>query len=120
MPQAHTNHIVAETFAFNLLLGSHWPPSREAMARAEQVAVELGLAPLLQAMPAGMNQVVGDNGWRLCAGERARVFLARGLLQNPGLLVVDEVLAPLDPHTAHRVLDTMDQRARKLLLITHE
>jgi ATP-binding cassette subfamily B protein len=120
IPQAHTNHIVAETLAFNLLLGSHWPPSREALVRAEQVAKELGLAPLLDAMPAGMNQVVGDNGWRLSAGERARVFLARGLLQNPGLLIVDEVLAPLDPHTAHRVLDCMDQRARKLLLITHE
>lgn len=120
IPQAHTNHIVAETFAFNLLLGSHWPPSREDLVRAEQIAVELGLAPLLHAMPAGMNQVVGDNGWRLSAGERARVFLARGLLQNPGLLIVDEVLAPLDPHTAHRVLDCMDQRARKLLLITHE
>ena len=120
IPQAHTNHIVAETFAFNLLLGSHWPPSREDLVRAEQVAIELGLAPLLQSMPAGMNQVVGDNGWRLSAGERARVFVARGLLQNPGLLIVDEVLAPLDPHTAHRVLDCMDQRARKLLLITHE
>ncbi len=120
IPQAHTNHIVSETFAFNLLLGSHWPPAPQAMAKAAELAVALGLGPLLATMPAGMNQVVGDNGWRLSAGERSRVFLARGLLQDPNLLVIDEVLAPLDPDTAHRVLDVIERQGRKILLIAHE
>ena len=118
-PQAHTNHIVTETLAFNLLMGTSWPPLPPDLARAQAVLEELGLGALLERMPAGIMQVVGDNGWRLSQGERLRVFVARGILQDARLLIVDEPLASLDPQTAHRVLDVLEQRAQKLMLISH-
>ena len=43
----------------------------------------LGLDALLERMPAGMMQMVGEGGWALSQGEKARLFIARGILQAP-------------------------------------
>jgi len=51
-PQFHENHVLAETFAFNLLMGRRWPPHEEDMVEASAICRELGLAPLLSKMPA--------------------------------------------------------------------
>ena len=52
-PQFHENHVMAETFAFNLLMGRRWPPSVEDLREAETICRELGLGDLLERMPAG-------------------------------------------------------------------
>ena len=70
-------------------------------------------------MPAGMMQMVGEGGWRLSQGEQARLFLARGILQGSRLLVVDELLAPLDPATGLDVLKTVEALPSQLVLIAH-
>ena len=119
VPQAGDNHVVTDTFAFNLLMGRSWPPSRHDLAAAARIVEELGLGEVLQAMPAGLGQIIGENGWRLSQGERSRVFLARALLQSPSLLIADEVLSALDPQTAHRVLDCIESHSDKLILIAH-
>ncbi len=59
------------------------------------------LGPLLQRMPAGLGQTIGETGWRLSQGERARVCcLARALLADHDVLILDEPLGALDPQTA--------------------
>jgi ATP-binding cassette subfamily B protein len=40
----------------------------------------LGLGPLLEGMPAGLQQMVGETGWQLSHGERGRLYVARALL----------------------------------------
>ena len=72
-PQFHENHVLTETFAFNLLMGKRWPPEDGDLAEAEQVCRELGLGELLQRMPSGLQQIVGENGWQLSHGERSRL-----------------------------------------------
>jgi ATP-binding cassette subfamily B protein len=118
-PQYHENHIFTGSLAFNLLMGRAWPPTARDMAEAAAVCGELGLGGLLQRMPAGLEQIVGDTGWQLSQGERSRVFLARALLQNPELVVLDESFAALDPVNLRQCLECVLRRAETLLVVAH-
>ena len=118
-PQFHQNHVLAETFAFNLLMGRRWPPQLEDLAEAETVCRELGLGNLLDRMPAGMMQQVGETGWPLSHGERSRLYIARALLQRAELIVLDESFAALDPENLRRALRCVFERAATLLVIAH-
>lgn len=118
-PQFHANHVLIGTFAFNLLMGRPWPPTAEDMHAAEKLCRELGLGPLLERMPAGMLQMVGETGWQLSHGERSRLYLARALLQGADLLVLDESFGALDPETLELSLRCVLERARALLVIAH-
>jgi ATP-binding cassette subfamily B protein len=70
-------------------------------------------------MPSGVLQSVGETGWQLSHGERSRLFLARALLQNPDVLILDESFAQLDPETMGLALDAVVARAPAILLIAH-
>ena len=118
-PQLHENHVLTETLAFNLLLGRGWPPAPGDLAEAEAACHALGLGDLLARMPAGVLEVVGEGGWRLSHGERARVLLARALLQDARVLVVDEGLASLDPDTLQVVLKCLAERSEAVITIAH-
>jgi ATP-binding cassette subfamily B protein len=118
-PQFHENHVLTESFAFNLLMGRRWPPSSEDLQEAEMVCQELGLDELLQHMPAGLMQMVGETGWQLSHGERSRMFIARALLQGADLIILDESFAALDPETLRRCLECVLKRAPTLMVIAH-
>lgn len=118
-PQFHENHIFGGSLAFNLLMGRDWPPSASDLQQAGEVCEELGLGDLLQRMPAGLQQQVGETGWQLSHGERSRVFLARALLQQADLTILDESFAALDPQTLERCLKSAFARADTLLVIAH-
>jgi ATP-binding cassette subfamily B protein len=118
-PQFHENYVINQTFAFNLLMGRAWPPREEDLAEAEQVCRELGLGALLERMPAGMQQMVGESGWQLSHGERSRLFVARALLQNSEVLIFDESFAALDPTTARQAVECVLRRAPTLIVIAH-
>ncbi|MBV9247965.1 MAG: ATP-binding cassette domain-containing protein [Acetobacteraceae bacterium] len=118
-PQFHENHILGGSLAFNLLMGRDWPPSEDDLALARALCIELGLGPLLTRMPSGMMQHVGETGWQLSHGERTRVFLARALLQDASLTILDESFAALDPATLKACLQTAVARARTLVVIAH-
>ncbi len=120
VPQHHENHILLAPLAFNLLFGRRWPPTPDDLAAAEEICADLELGPLLERMPAGLGQHVGETGWRLSQGERARVQLARALLADPDVLLLDEPLGALDPTTARLVLDVVRRRARTVVLISQE
>jgi ABC-type multidrug transport system fused ATPase/permease subunit len=118
-PQFHDNHILTGTVAFNVLMGRNWPPTPEDMAKAESMCRELGLDRLLDRMPAGMLQMIGETGWRLSQGERSLIYMARTLLQGAKLVILDESFASLDPATFHRCLKTVQKHAPALLVIAH-
>ncbi|HEY9436528.1 MAG TPA: ATP-binding cassette domain-containing protein, partial [Blastocatellia bacterium] len=89
------------------------------MAEAEEVCRALGLGGLLDRMPAGMLQMVGETGWQLSHGERSRLFMARALLQRADLVILDESFGALDPVTLRRSLQTALDCARTLMIIAH-
>ncbi|RFO96621.1 ABC transporter ATP-binding protein [Rhodoferax lacus] len=118
-PQFHENHILSGTLAYNLLMGRNWPASTDELNEARALCEELGLGPLLQRMPSGLMQMVGETGWQLSHGERSRIFLARALLQKAELTVLDESFAALDPQTLEQCLLCTLKRSRALLVIAH-
>ena len=119
VPQFHENHIFTGTLAFNLLMGRCWPPRPDDLVEAEAVCRELGLGELIERMPAGMGQMVGESGWQLSHGERSRVYLARALLQSAEMVICDESFGALDPHNLSLALRCALRRAPTLLVIAH-
>src|SRR5229473_287547 len=118
-PQYHENHILSASLSFNLLMGRPYPHSSEDIQEARELCLELGLGSLLERMPSGLDHIVGETGWQLSQGERSRVFLARALLQNADLVILDESFAALDPENLHRCLGCVRRRAKALLVIAH-
>ena len=118
-PQFHENHVLSNTFLFNLLMGRRWPPQDEDVKDAIAVCRELGLGPLLGRMPAGLMQTVGETGWQLSHGEKSRLYIGRALLQEARLIVLDESFAALDPETLAVALKCVLGRARALVVIAH-
>ena len=118
-PQFHENHIFTETFLFNLLMGRRWPPLSKDLIEAEALCKELGLGDLLKRMPAGLQQMVGESGWQLSHGERSRLYIARAILQQADLIILDESFAALDPENLKRALECVLRRASTLLVIAH-
>jgi ATP-binding cassette subfamily B protein len=114
--QPHENHVFTNTLAFNLLMGRRWPPEAGDLKDAEAVCQELGLGPLVHRMPGGLHQVVGDTGWQLSQGERARLFIGRALLQGSQLVVIDAALASLDAEALGQVLRCVAARAPSVLV----
>lgn len=119
VPQFHENHILSGSLLFNLCLGRRWPATSGDREAATSVCEALGLGPLLERMPAGLEQVVGETGWQLSHGEKTRVFLARALLQGAEVILVDESFGALDPHTLRTSIDATWEQAKTLIVIAH-
>jgi ATP-binding cassette subfamily B protein len=118
-PQFHENHVLTATFAFNLLMGKGWPPPPYSLQEAAELCTELGLGDLLQRMPSGLMQMVGDTGWQLSHGECSRLYVARALLQGADLVILDESFGALDPDNLLRAFACARKRAKTLLVIAH-
>jgi ABC-type multidrug transport system fused ATPase/permease subunit len=84
-------------------------------------AVLAGADRFVQRLPEGYDTVVGDGGRPLSAGEVRRIALARALLRDARLVILDEPTADLDPAAAALVADAVGQLlgGRTVLLITH-
>jgi len=81
---------------------------------AEVLCRELGLGDLLERMPAGLLQMVGETGWQLSHGERSRLYIARALLQGADMIILDESFGALDPETLRRALRYVELAAKLL------
>jgi len=118
-PQFQENYVFSETLAFNLLMGRRWPPLPEDLQEAEAICIELGLGDLIQRMPSGFQQTLGESGWQLSHGERSRLFIARTLLQHSDLVILDESFGALDPENLARAMQCVLSRAETVLVIAH-
>ena len=107
------------TLVILLLMGRNWPPTAQDLREAETLCRELGLGELLDRMPGGLLQMVGETGWQLSHGEQSRLFMARALLQRADMVILDESFAALDPANLDRALHCVSERAETFLVIAH-
>jgi ATP-binding cassette subfamily C protein CydD len=110
--------LVPGTVAENIALGR---PGATAAA-IEDAARRAAAHPFIERLPQGYATRIGAGGHGLSAGQRQRLGLARALLRDASLLVLDEPTVHLDAVAARRVADTIDELrgSRTIALITHD
>jgi len=95
---------------------------REASdAEVERVAQQIGGGDWLETLPEGLNTLVGEASRALSMGQRQLVALARVLLQDPAIIILDEAIASVDPLTEAQIQEGLDiiLARRTAILIAH-
>jgi ATP-binding cassette subfamily B protein len=77
-----------------------------------KVAKAANIYDTLASFPLGFDTVVGERGYRLSGGEKQRVAIARVLLKDPSVLILDEATSSLDTVSERIVQKTLDKAAR--------
>jgi ATP-binding cassette, subfamily B, bacterial len=112
--------LFSDTLAANLRLAAPEATEEQLRWALRQAAAE----ELLDSLPEGLNTLLGDRGVTLSGGQRQRLCLARALLAQPSLLILDDATSALDALTELEVLDNFRRLRREhggritLLLIT--
>jgi ATP-binding cassette subfamily B protein len=103
--------------AENIAYGSFGAP-RQAIERAAALAEA---AAFIEELPDGYDTIVGERGQRLSGGQRQRIALARAILRDPPVLILDEATAAMDNETEAAIQRSLDRftAGRTTLVIAH-
>lgn len=114
VPQGNT--LMSGTIRENLLLGDP-----DATDGDLEKVLHIAVADFVFDLPDGLDTICGERGSGLSEGQAQRIAIARALLRNGGLLLLDEPTASLDSHTEELLLERLSENleGRTLIMVTH-
>ena len=115
--------VFEETFLFSSTIRSNIAfadpdASDEAVLRAARLS---GAHEFVSALPDGYDTVIGERGFSLSGGQRQRIAIARAVLADPRILILDDATSAVDPTKEHEIRDALDEvmRGRTTIVIAH-
>jgi len=112
-----------ETILFNDTIGSNIKYGLQSVSdkRLEVAAKNANALDFIKEQPEGFETMIGEKGVRLSGGQRQRIAIARGILKNPPILILDEATSSLDTESEHLVQTAIDNLMadRTVLVIAH-
>jgi ATP-binding cassette subfamily B protein len=112
-----------ETFLFSTTLAENIAFGVKSATREqiEEAARKAGLDVDIAAFPDGYDTVIGERGITLSGGQKQRCAIARAILRNPAILILDDALASVDTVTEERILRSLEETmaGRTTILISH-
>ncbi|MCA9079699.1 MAG: ABC transporter ATP-binding protein [Planctomycetaceae bacterium] len=115
--------VTQETILFDQSIRENIRYGRPTASDAElEAAVEQAhLLPILEKMPQGLETVIGEKGKELSGGQRQRIALARAILRNPSILILDEATSATDAESETLIHETLRDfvKGRTTFLISH-
>jgi ABC-type multidrug transport system fused ATPase/permease subunit len=127
IPLDHLRHNIAmvtqESFLFNGTTADNLRVGKPDATEHEmwEVLAAANAAEFVRRLPQGLHTPVGERGIRLSVGEKQRVSIARALLKNPPILILDEATASVDTTTEKLIQEALDRllRHRTSFVIAH-
>lgn len=112
----HQNiYMFDETIYDNICLHEHYPEER-----IERVIADSGLTEFISELPTGLQYQVGENGSNLSGGQKQRIAVARALIRNKPILILDEGTSAIDMQTAYDIENRLlKMEDLTLITITH-
>ncbi len=111
------NFLFSNTVAANIAFGNPQASRRDVESAARIAAAH----DFITALPDGYDTIVGEYGANLSGGQRQRLALARAILLNPAILILDDPTSAIDPQTEHGILAAMEaaMRGRTTFVVAH-
>jgi ATP-binding cassette, subfamily B, bacterial len=115
--------VTQETFLFHttVLENLRYGRPSATVAEVEDAARRAQIHDVIASLPDGYHTVVGERGYRFSAGERQRLAIARAILKNPRILILDEATSSLDSESERKVQQALVAlcKGRTTLVIAH-
>ena len=121
--RSHIGFVPQETFLFsdtireNIAFGKATATDIEVRSAADAA----NIATDIEGFPDGFDTVVGERGITLSGGQKQRTAIARAILRNPSILILDDALSSVDTQTEERILNHLREvmRGRTTIFISH-
>ena len=107
-------YLFNDTIRANILFGKPDATEEEMMAAAKKARCH----DFIMALPNGYDTVVGEGGGTLSGGERQRISIARAILKNAPIIILDEATASIDPENEHLIQQAISELTRGKTIIT--